>query len=85
MFHETDPGIEKTLILNKLSRLRQYEKYLKKLQATRIEDFVGDFRTSAAAERYLQVAIECILDIGNEIISSLQLQRPERYRDIPYI
>ena len=26
-----------------------------------------------------------MIDIGNEIISSLQLWRPERYRDIPYI
>jgi uncharacterized protein YutE (UPF0331/DUF86 family) len=26
-----------------------------------------------------------VIDIDNEIISSLQLKRPERYRDIPYI
>lgn len=85
MSHETNLGIEKTLIMNKLSKLRQYQKYLKELRATPMENFVRDFKTSAAAERYLQVAIECIIDMGNEIISSLQLQRPERYRDIPYI
>jgi len=85
MFHETEPGIEKTLIITKLSKLRQYQTYLKELQASTIEDFTSDFKISGAAERYLQVAIECIVDIGNEIISSLQLRRPERYRDIPYI
>jgi len=85
MFHETDPSIEKTLITIKLSKLRQYQRFLKELQATPIKDFTSDFKTSGAVERYLQVAIECIADIGNEIISSLQLQRPERYRDIPYI
>jgi uncharacterized protein YutE (UPF0331/DUF86 family) len=55
------------------------------LQKSSMEEFVGDFKISGAAERYLQVAIECMIDIGNEIISSLQLKRPERYRDIPYI
>jgi uncharacterized protein YutE (UPF0331/DUF86 family) len=50
-----------------------------------MEGFTGNFKISGATERYLQVAIECVIDIGNEIISSLQLKRPERYRDIPYI
>ena len=85
MFHETDPSMEKTLITTKLTKIRQYQRYLKELQANTIEDFTRDFKISGAAERYLQVAIECIVDIGNEIISSLQLQRPERYRDIQYI
>jgi uncharacterized protein YutE (UPF0331/DUF86 family) len=85
MFHETDPSVEKTLITTKLSKLGQYERFLKELQASTIEDFTSNFKINGAAERYLQVAIECIVDIGNEIISSLQLKRPERYRDIPYI
>jgi len=85
MFNEADPSIEKTLITTKLGKLTQYQRFLKTLQANTLEDFTSDFKTSGAAERYLQVAIECIIDIGNEIISSLQLQRPERYRDIPYI
>jgi len=50
-----------------------------------LEDFTRDFKVRGAVERYLQVSIECIVDVGNEIISSLQLQRPERYRDIPFI
>lgn len=85
MFHEAGSSIEKSLITTKLSKLRQYQRFLKELQATSIEDFTSDFKIRGAVERYLQVSIECIVDIGNEIISSLQLQRPERYRDIPYI
>jgi hypothetical protein len=38
-----------------------------------------------AIERYLYLAIESVIDIGNEIISALQLRRPEQYRDIPHI
>ncbi|MGQ9552418.1 MAG: type VII toxin-antitoxin system HepT family RNase toxin [Candidatus Bathycorpusculaceae bacterium] len=85
MFDETGSSVEKILITTKLSKLRQYQRFLKEIQASTIKDFTSDFKISGAAERYLQVAIECIIDIGNEIISSLQLQRPERYRDIPYI
>ena len=69
----------------KLSKLRQYPNYLKELQKSSFEDFVSDFKITGAVERYLQVSVECMIDTGNEIISSLQLQRPERYRDIPYI
>ena len=85
MSHERNFSIEKSLITTKLSKLREYQRFLKELQATSIEDLTSDFKTRGAVERYLQVSIECIVDIGNEIISSLQLQRPERYRDIPYI
>ncbi len=38
-----------------------------------------------AAERYLQISIERVIDIGNEILSSPGLRRPERYRDVPAI
>jgi uncharacterized protein YutE (UPF0331/DUF86 family) len=82
---EEDAQIDRALILTKLSRLSQYLGYLKSLQLSSLEEFKGDFRISGATQRYLQVAIECMIGIGNEIIASLQLRRPERYRDIPEI
>ncbi|MEM2909451.1 MAG: DUF86 domain-containing protein [Nitrososphaerota archaeon] len=85
MFDETHPSIDETLILAKMGKLNQYLKYLNELRKCSLEEFKDDFKISGSAERYLQVAIECVIDIGNEIISSLQLKRPERYRDIPYI
>lgn len=85
MFHEDCSSIEKSLIIAKLSKLREYIGFLKELQAFSREDLISDFKIRGATERYLQVSIECMIDIGNEIISSLQLQRPERYGDIPYI
>ncbi|MEM3398051.1 MAG: DUF86 domain-containing protein [Nitrososphaerota archaeon] len=85
MFHEGGSSIDKNLVVAKLSKLREYIGFLKELQAVSREDLVRDFKIRGAIERYLQVSIECMIDVGNEIISSLQLQRPERYRDIPYI
>jgi uncharacterized protein YutE (UPF0331/DUF86 family) len=85
MLNKADLNIEKSLITTKLSKLNQYLKFLRELQKSTLEEFTSDFKISGATERYLQVAIESIIDIGNEIISSFQLKRPERYRDIPYI
>ena len=85
MLHEKDPSIDKDIIMAKLSKLQQYLNYLRELQKSSFEDFASDFKITGAVERYLQVSIECMIDIGNEIISSLLLRRPERYRDIPYI
>ena len=85
MFREKNPGVDKDVIMAKLSKLKQYLNYLRELRRSNFEDFMGDFKITGAVERYLQVSIECMIDVGNEIISSLQLQRPERYRDIPYI
>jgi len=85
MFHEESSRVDKDIIMAKLGKLRQYLNYLRELRKSSFEDFMSDFKITGAVERYLQVSIECMIDIGNEIISSLQLQRPERYRDIPYI
>jgi len=85
MPYERDSAIERSLITAKLSKLRRYQRFLKELQAISIEGFAKDFKMRGAVERDLQVSVECVIDVGNEIISSLQLQRPERYRDIPYI
>lgn len=73
------------LMREKLSRLEEYLRFLRELKAASLEAFMTDFRSRGAAERYLQLAIESVIDIGSEIISFLQLRRPERYRDIPPI
>jgi uncharacterized protein YutE (UPF0331/DUF86 family) len=82
---KADPRVEEEIIKAKLAKMRQYLRYLEELRKASLDEFKRDFRLSGSAERYLQVAIESVIDIGNEIISSLQLRRPERYRDIPYI
>lgn len=74
-----------SLINEKLSRMREYLGYLEDLRDTPLETFMTDFKARGAAERYMHLAIEAVIDVGNEIISALQLRRPERYREIPRI
>ncbi|OGD47007.1 hypothetical protein A3K69_01575 [Candidatus Bathyarchaeota archaeon RBG_16_57_9] len=73
------------LIAAKLSRLRDYVGYLKALKGTPLRTFQEDFKERGALERYLHLAIEAVIDIGNEIISVRQLRRPDQFRDIPEI
>jgi uncharacterized protein YutE (UPF0331/DUF86 family) len=69
-----------------LQRLNGYLANLNKYAAIAENDFIEDETIIAAAERYLQLAIETCLNIGNRIISVEQYQKkiniPENYSDI---
>jgi uncharacterized protein YutE (UPF0331/DUF86 family) len=73
------------LLGEKISRLGEYLEYLEELRNCSLEDYLSDYKIRGASERFMQLAIESIIDIGNEIISVLKLKRAERYRDIPVI
>lgn len=69
-------------------RLRKLEEYLNLLaehQKQSEAGFVQDKTLQAAVERFLQLAIECILDIGNHIIASEGFEKPEAYKEIPTV
>lgn len=74
--------INKELILDRLSRIRENLKYLKELGKLKIEEFTSDFKSVGSAERLLQISIEACLDIGNHIISRCGLERPREYKDV---
>ncbi len=46
------------------------------------ERFLKDYRTTLAGKHALLESIEACIDIGNHIIASIGLRRPEDYRDI---
>lgn len=65
-------------------RLDGLHGYLEKLRAFRGTS-EAEFRASPAlhdlAERYLHLAMECVLDLGNHIIAEQRLSAPEANRD----
>lgn len=71
--------IDRESIVARLAKLRENIHNLKELQSYSFEEFSGNFMIYNAAEHILQTSIECILDIGNHIISGLGLKRPESY------
>lgn len=81
-----ESGIMDERILDHLKRLNKYYLYLLDIQKLSADAFAKDNINRAAGERYLQLAIESCLNIGNRIISLLQFDQPvntpETYADI---
>lgn len=69
-------------IIGKLERLDEYLKYLAEIQKTNKNSFLRDYHFHGLAERYLQLAIEILLDIGKLTIIAEGLRRPEDNQDI---
>ena len=69
-------------IVAKLERLDEYLDHLAELQKANKESFLADHHLYGLAERYLQLAIEVLLDIGKLLIISENLRKPEDNQDI---
>ncbi len=69
-------------IIAKLQKLDEYCGYLEEIQKINKEKFVNDYRAFGLAERYLQLSIEILLDVGKLIILSERLRKPEDNQDI---
>lgn len=73
---------DRQLVATRLSALEEYLRFLFTIRDLDFESFNSDPRNYASAERFLQLAIETVFDIGTHCIASLGLPRPARYGDI---
>ncbi len=65
-----------------LQMLDKYLSILKQLSRLNLIEFTEDPRNYGSAERFLQLAIETTLNIGNHIISTHNFEAPQDYADI---
>ena len=72
-------SIEK--ISDKFRRLDEFLAILKGMQGTPLDVFLKDKILIGSAKYYLQVSIECCLDVANYIIASENFRAPEDYAD----
>ncbi|MDP3104063.1 MAG: DUF86 domain-containing protein [Candidatus Methanoperedens sp.] len=72
-------------IASKLEQLEEYVSILKDYQHFKIEDLQTDHTLRGAVERYLEIALESTIDIGEMIISREKLKRPETYQEVFFI
>jgi len=70
------------VIDRRLALLATYAGYLEELARLPPAELVADFRITGAARYYLQVGIECAIDVGAHIIASDTRRRAESYREI---
>ena len=69
-------------IVAKLERLDEYLSNLRGIQKVQKKIFISDYHFYGLEERYLQLAIEVLLDVGKLIIISERLRKPEDNQDI---
>lgn len=69
-------------IISKFSRLDEYLRYLKEIQKVNKKTFTNDFHFFGLAERYLQLAIEVVMDIGKLLLVTEDLPRAENNSEI---
>lgn len=74
--------VEREIIATRLTRLRDCVTVLKRLRRVPLARFIHDPMIRGSAERYLHLAIECCLDLGNHVIADRGLRKPHDYRDI---
>lgn len=72
-------SIEK--IVQKFLQLDEYLGLLRDISRTPINDFLNDKIIIGSAKYYLQVSIECCLDVANHIIASEHFRAPKDYAD----
>jgi len=74
--------VNQGVLAARLERLREYLGVLSSIVGYDVNRFVQDPFIHGTAERNLHLAIECLLDIGNHVISDCGLPKPESYADI---
>lgn len=71
----------KEKVARKIKNMQEYVEFLRQ-QTTDEEELLKNYLLKSAIERNLQLAIESALDIGEIIISSENLEKPEDYQGI---
>jgi uncharacterized protein YutE (UPF0331/DUF86 family) len=69
-------------ISSKLKYLERYVQLLKGYKKFGINELEKDMTLRGAVERYMQLAIEIVVEIGEMIIAGEGFEKPETYREV---
>ena len=75
--------VNKEVIRKRLNKLDEYLAVLGGLQEYTREEFLENPERYGSAERFLQLAVEALIDLGNHVIADLGLVDVDSYADIP--
>jgi len=73
--------VSKEKIQQKFALLEDYLNTLQKISQTPVDQFLRDKILIGSAKYYLQVSIECCLDVAHHIISAERFRAPSDYAD----
>lgn len=75
-------ALDRQVVGARLAALEEHLRLLVEFGRLDLAAFIGDPRNYGSAERFLQLAIESVFDIGTHCIAALGLPRPDRYAQI---
>ncbi|NLJ78587.1 MAG: DUF86 domain-containing protein [Tissierellia bacterium] len=70
------------VIIGRISKLDEYMELLSKVSNYPKEEYLVDEMIFGATERFMHLAIECVIDIGNHIIADMGYRKPTSNREI---
>lgn len=77
--------IRPEVIRRRLNKLEEYLSILEGLRQYQLDEFLSNPERYGSAERFLQLAIEVLMDMGSHIIAEMDLGIINTYSDIPII
>ena len=77
--------VEPEILQRRLERLEEYLGILRRLSSRSLTEFVADPTLYGSAERFLQLAIQLVVDMGNHVVAAERLGRVQRTADVPHL
>lgn len=77
--------VKAELIQRRISKLEEFIQYLLQIQQYDYKSFMKKPEIFGSAERFLHMAIESLIDMGNHVIADMNLGEVGYYSDIPLI
>ena len=75
--------VDRYIVQARVAKIREYVALLRRIyRQTDEQHFTKDPLVYGNAERYLQLAIQCVLDIGNHIIADMRLNLPSDNKEL---
>ncbi|MEA4825342.1 MAG: DUF86 domain-containing protein [Clostridium sp.] len=74
--------VKREIVISRVDKLKEYLGYLKSIKQYSKEEYINNPMIYGSSERFLHLAIECVIDIGNHVISDMRYRKPENNRDI---
>ncbi len=74
--------VNKDILMTRLDKLKEYIGFLDNIKKYTELEYVKDPFIYGASERFLHLAIECAIDIGNHIVADMKYRKPKTNRDV---
>lgn len=74
--------VNEDILMTRLNKLKEYIGFLDSIKKYTESEYIKDPFIYGSSERFLHLAIECAIDIGNHIISDMRYRKPETNRDV---